>query len=1056
MFKARDAGGSAAAAISVLHAAGAASAPGAASSLEPRRWAAQAAGALSGGVRTPPEAARFKSLVLCAQVKLAEALDAAATVEPLALDEDGAPLPNALRTAVCCQAQPAGAQPPLAFDQLPWFAVAGRLRADNARLLEQQATTEAELARHQAAMATVEQQLLGFKAALDGGEAAASALTAADEQLAAARDAASAEAAAACEEARRLASINAQLREELAEARERLSSAEDLAAEEQEAWARQRAALKTQLHAEQVEREAALAQAAERLTPAEGAELEARCAQAEARLEAAEQRAAALAAANASAARAAAALTPRPDWGDAQALADECKGTAEALRRLQAQHAAALAAQARHARLLAALAAPEPAPAPWRLSLRTEAVAFFVTEGAGLDPPQQPGAGAERAQPALFAEGLGLGPDVPAFLRWEGPVPLRELGLAEARSAVAAVWRGLAAAAARGRGPCGLAAFLRHHFAAAAAAAAARASASAAPAGGAGGAPSAPASAAAAAAAERAVAEMADAAAAGYSLYHALCQHRSASASVDALWRALAGQLPAAALGQRQEVADLLRSLGAAAAAAGGQGEQDGGDWPAAQDGAAAAASVVAVECLLHQHLAAAGRASADGGGLLVPGSELPAHPGDVQRGSAGLEQLQASLRAVVAQLNLAPAICRRGEFVQQSVRGVADWSNVKRPRTGGRAAAANARHDRGGSPGDGAAARSKAKHAKASGGGRTYTSRFRGVHQTFPTRRWEAQFRRNGKPTSLGCFDKEEEAARAYDKMMLWCELHQAGGARGVTNFEHAEYEAELALLRDVSQDDLIETLRLEGRRQAMARSGAPGGSVAGGKRARGSSAGPGGGGGGAGGGGSDMSAALAGLAGLHGGPASFAAAFDAVAAAAALPGAAADGAQGLGAAAAAAAMQSAMAEALAAMAALQQSASEAAAAGLQPSTEELAVALQLGHAAGSALLPALTEAQDGAAAAAVPGGARDAAGAPPPGGDDPAAAAAAPRELPAAVAGSSNCLEAAAAGEQRAATPAPAAAAALAGTDAGGAVAAAAASFGGGGSSGGGSPGA
>jgi len=28
-------------------------------------------------------------------------------------------------------------------------------------------------------------------------------------------------------------------------------------------------------------------------------------------------------------------------------------------------------------------------------------------------------------------------------------------------------------------------------------------------------------------------------------------------------------------------------------------------------------------------------------------------------------------------------------------------------------------------------------------------------VHQTFPTKRWEAQFRRNGKPTSLGCFDK-------------------------------------------------------------------------------------------------------------------------------------------------------------------------------------------------------------------------------------------------------------------------------------------------------------
>jgi hypothetical protein len=36
-------------------------------------------------------------------------------------------------------------------------------------------------------------------------------------------------------------------------------------------------------------------------------------------------------------------------------------------------------------------------------------------------------------------------------------------------------------------------------------------------------------------------------------------------------------------------------------------------------------------------------------------------------------------------------------------------------------------------------------------GGGRTFTSRFRGVHQTFPTRRWEAQFRRAGRPTSLG-----------------------------------------------------------------------------------------------------------------------------------------------------------------------------------------------------------------------------------------------------------------------------------------------------------------
>ena len=31
---------------------------------------------------------------------------------------------------------------------------------------------------------------------------------------------------------------------------------------------------------------------------------------------------------------------------------------------------------------------------------------------------------------------------------------------------------------------------------------------------------------------------------------------------------------------------------------------------------------------------------------------------------------------------------------------------------------------------------------AKGIGTGRTYTSKYRGVHQTFPTKRWEAQFR--------------------------------------------------------------------------------------------------------------------------------------------------------------------------------------------------------------------------------------------------------------------------------------------------------------------------
>jgi hypothetical protein len=111
-------------------------------------------------------------------------------------------------------------------------------------------------------------------------------------------------------------------------------------------------------------------------------------------------------------------------------------------------------------------------------------------------------------------------------------------------------------------------------------------------------------------------------------------------------------------------------------------------------------------------------------------------------------------------------------------------------------------------------------KANKAKGSGRTYTSKYRGVHQTFPTRRWEAQFRRNGKPTSLGCFDHEEEAAKAYDKMMLWCELHNAVGVKGgITNFDPVEYENDVHWLQQVTQDELVQILRSDGRRQAAQR---------------------------------------------------------------------------------------------------------------------------------------------------------------------------------------------------------------------------------------------
>jgi hypothetical protein len=175
-----------------------------------------------------------------------------------------------------------------------------------------------------------------------------------------------------------------------------------------------------------------------------------------------------------------------------------------------------------------------------------------------------------------------------------------------------------------------------------------------------------------------------------------------------------------------------------------------------------------------------------------------------------------------------------------------------------------------------------KVSGRKGIAGARTYTSRYRGVHQTFPTRRWEAQFRRAGKPTSLGCFDREEEAARAYDKMMLWAEIHHAdmrtlGLLRnGVTNFPAACYEEDVPALREMTQDELVQELRRVGRQQAAsaaaaARSGGGGAASGGGGEEEGGGGGGGGGGsgaspqggrspprerGGGGGGGGDVSA--------------------------------------------------------------------------------------------------------------------------------------------------------------------------------------------------------
>ena len=68
----------------------------------------------------------------------------------------------------------------------------------------------------------------------------------------------------------------------------------------------------------------------------------------------------------------------------------------------------------------------------------------------------------------------------------------------------------------------------------------------------------------------------------------------------------------------------------------------------------------------------------------------------------------------------------------------------------------------------------SKHSKAKSSNPGRTYTSKYRGVHQTFPTKRWEAQFRRA--PSASDSFSR---SSRATPQRFTPLQAHDGVGSR-------------------------------------------------------------------------------------------------------------------------------------------------------------------------------------------------------------------------------------------------------------------------------------
>ena len=102
------------------------------------------------------------------------------------------------------------------------------------------------------------------------------------------------------------------------------------------------------------------------------------------------------------------------------------------------------------------------------------------------------------------------------------------------------------------------------------------------------------------------------------------------------------------------------------------------------------------------------------------------------------------------------------------------EFSHTRKRKRGGGGGSGSGGSGRSGSGGE-KAARGKKKPATAVPGAAapTCTSEYRGVYWKPADRRWAARFNHNGKQMYLGQFYTEEGAARAHDRMAVWCHMH-------------------------------------------------------------------------------------------------------------------------------------------------------------------------------------------------------------------------------------------------------------------------------------------
>jgi hypothetical protein len=96
-------------------------------------------------------------------------------------------------------------------------------------------------------------------------------------------------------------------------------------------------------------------------------------------------------------------------------------------------------------------------------------------------------------------------------------------------------------------------------------------------------------------------------------------------------------------------------------------------------------------------------------------------------------------------------------------------------------------------------------------------SSKFTGVTLDKRTSRWRAKCKVGGKKTSLGNFDSEKEAARAWDRFKLWRCKADGKTKEDVEvelNFSFSDYsDDEVTALQELTQEEMIQKLRQAGK---------------------------------------------------------------------------------------------------------------------------------------------------------------------------------------------------------------------------------------------------